>query len=109
MDKTTLPVKIPGPSVGADLCVCPEAAQLPNRGRHTGLHIRCKAPKNLQEETTSGWRSGASFFFHTAAFVLALALLNGVAVAQRAATRPAPKNAEQFYAQGVALLRKGDS
>ena len=25
-----------GMSVGTDLCVCPEAAQLPNRGRHTG-------------------------------------------------------------------------
>jgi len=30
-------------SVGADLCVCPAAAQLPDRGRHTGLPLRYRA------------------------------------------------------------------
>jgi hypothetical protein len=25
-------------------------AQLPNRGRHSGLPLRCMAPKNLQKE-----------------------------------------------------------
>src|SRR5215510_10418879 len=69
-------------------------------------NITCDSPMSI---TTSGRRSGPSFFVQTAAFVFALALLSGVAVAQRAATRQAPKNAEQFYAQGVALLRRGDS
>ena len=47
----------------------------------------------------SGRRLFASFLFHAAALFFALALLDGVAMAQREATRPAPKNAEQFYAQ----------
>jgi hypothetical protein len=47
------PVKNPGLSIGADLCVCPESAQLPNWGRHMGLSLRCMAPKNLQKETIS--------------------------------------------------------
>src|SRR5262249_32634858 len=52
--------------------------------------------------------SRSRLLFQAAALVFTLALLNSIVMAQRAATRQAPKNAEQFYAQGVALLRKGD-
>jgi hypothetical protein len=49
-DRTILPpVTIPAPSVGADLSVCPEATQLPNRGKHSGLPLRLTEPKNLQK------------------------------------------------------------
>src|SRR5262245_37419452 len=51
---------------------------------------------------------GPSRLFQAAAFFFALALLSGVAVAQRSATRPVKQNAEQLYAQGVELARKGD-
>jgi Flp pilus assembly protein TadD len=35
-------------------------------------------------------------------------VLNGAAVAQRAASRSTPPNADQSYKQGVTLLQKGD-